>query len=91
MNLVRLGDNPFRKEHDAVHPAKEDFSVGLISRRPENTSDFRADVSWKDVENLIIEFAAMEEPRALQLQASKRLGDRALEAGWRPISNSDTT
>lgn len=87
MDLVRLGDNPFQMEQDSVHRDKDKHSVGLLFHRSENNSEFRVDVNWDDVEKLIIEFAAMGEPKALHLQAAKRLANGAFQAGWRPISN----
>ena len=76
MDLVRLGGSPFRKAHDAVQPDKENFTVGLIFRRPENTSDFRVDLTWEDVEKLVVEFAAMKEPKAIFLRQANNLAIR---------------
>jgi hypothetical protein len=49
--------------------------------------DFRIDLTWKDVDNLIREFAAMKEPSAIALQQAKFLAAAAQQGGWYPTSS----
>ena len=84
MHLVRLGKSPFdREEHGAIRN-KERGTVEVRFLGPENTSDFRLDLSWEDVERLIVEFAAMKERDATYLVHAKNLAIAARRAGWAP-------
>jgi hypothetical protein len=53
----------------------------------DRTGDYSVELSWQDVENAIVEFATMGEPKAFELQAARKLAEAADNAGWSP--NSD--
>ncbi len=85
MELNRLGKSPFNRTENSVHQNME--SANVVEVRflgPENTSDFRLDLTWDDVEKLIVEFVTMKEPKAVLLDQAKSLGVAARRAGWIP-------
>ena len=88
MELVRLGNAGCTKTEDAVARQAEEGAVRVIFRAfglgTEKTSDFCVKFTWKDVENLISEFAVMDEPSAVRLQQVKSLGIAVQRAGWHP-------
>ncbi len=84
MHLVRLGKSPFDREEHDVARNEERSAVEVRFLGPENTSDFRLDVTWEDVERLIVEFAAMKNHDALFLVHAKNLAIAARRAGWSP-------
>jgi hypothetical protein len=84
MELVRLGKSPFERDEHSVTRNNETGRVEVRFLGPENTSDFRADISWDDVEKLITEFAAMNEPKAIFLRQAHNLAVSARRAGWSP-------
>jgi hypothetical protein len=91
MDLIRLGDACFEKQEDAVHQDEKRGKIGVIFRNfghgTERTSDYTVELSWQDVENVIFEFARMNEHKALYLQEARKLAEAAERAGWTPNSN----
>jgi hypothetical protein len=91
MELVRLGQSPFQRKETSVHRnAQSGNVVEMRFLGPENASDFRLDLTWDDVEKLIIEFVTMKEPKAVAIDQAKSLAVGARRAGWTPkaeISN----
>ena len=81
MDLVRLGKAPFEKAKDAVFRNKEEMRVAVIFRNfglgSEKTSDFRVDLRWYDMEKIIAQFAATDEPSAIALRRADALLKRA--------------
>jgi hypothetical protein len=91
MDLTRLGTAKFEKEQDDV---TRDEKIGKISvffrnfgHGTDRTGDYKVGLSWGDVENIIIEFALMGDPDALELRAAQKLAEAAEAAGWTPNSN----
>jgi hypothetical protein len=82
MELARLGKSPFLREKYSVNRNTENGKVEVRFLGPENTSDFRVDLTWDDVEKLLVEFSAMKEPKALALNQAKALAVGARRAGW---------
>ncbi|WP_156928968.1 hypothetical protein [Bradyrhizobium sp. th.b2] len=85
MELVRLGKSPFKRREYSVIRNEQDGNVEVRFLGPENTSDFRTDMTWEDVENLISEFATMKEPKAIFLRQANSLAISARRAGWKPV------
>ncbi|MGX7742970.1 hypothetical protein [Rhodopseudomonas parapalustris] len=84
MELVRLGKSPFQRTDDNVSTDKQSGLVKVIFRGQSNTSDYRIDISWDDLEKLVVEFAAMGESKAKFLLHAKNLAVHARRAGWNP-------
>jgi hypothetical protein len=88
MELVRLGNTRCQQSEDAVYRRAEESTVQVLFRDfglgDVNTSDFRVDLTWKDIENLINEFAVIKEPAAIALKQAKSLAVAARREGWSP-------
>jgi hypothetical protein len=89
MDLIRLGGARFQKEEDAVSQDPKRGKIGVIFRNfghgTDRTGDYTVELSWQDVENIIFEFARMDEATALELQAARKLAKAVESAGWSPI------
>jgi hypothetical protein len=82
MELVRLGQSPFQRTENSVRRNIDSGNVVEVQfLGPENTSDFRLDLTWDDIEKLIIEFVTMKEPKAVALYQAKILAAGARSGG----------
>ena len=88
MRLKRVGTSAHESLEDSVHRAHHDGEVQLFYRAfgsgNQAASTFVIGVSWDDVEKLIVEFAAMNNPDAIHLLQAKSLAIAATRAGWYP-------
>jgi hypothetical protein len=85
MKLIRMGNARAQKSEDAVYqwPNLQKVAVEFRSfgHGFQRTSDFLITIDLEDVEKLIVQFAAMKEPHAIDLQRAKLLAG----AEWKDV------
>jgi hypothetical protein len=91
MDLIRLGAAQFQKKDDSVYRDQNRGTIGVFFRNfghgTDRTNDYKVELSWRDVEAFIFEFAIMDEAKALELQAVQKLAKAIESLGWSRISN----